>query len=287
MLIVQMGHCYRTSGATGTQGEQGYATVVAEACMALLHGVDGWIVRRTLADENYYRADAFAAIHCDGSLFPGARGSSVGYRTPEGQAFGQAFKRAYANRGWPVFRPDNYTDALHGYYGVRNAVNAGTRRAIIIECGFRTNAEDRALLDGPVGPERVALSIGDALGITTPITPKDDEDMMYLLQGGSGAPTYNNTNVYLLSGPFLQGLTGDSRADAIDAINRRGAQYLWVTAEQLTDIDKRSHALYDNGAAVDALKMIVNQLSVTNSLLGGVANQLSEDAIAVRSKDQT
>lgn len=168
-LVVQMGHCYRKSGATGTTGEQQYAAKVGEACMRLLNGRGGWTVNTTLADENDYRGSAFVAIHCDGSTSPTARGASIGYRTPEGQALGQAWKRAYAARGWPGFRPDNYTSALSGYYGTGNAVAAGNRRAFIAECGFRTNAQDRALLDAPGGPERVALSIGDALGI--PLTP--------------------------------------------------------------------------------------------------------------------
>ena len=175
VLIIQMGHCYRRSGATGTDGEQAYATRVAEACVRLLGGRNGWRVNPTLADENDYRGDAFVAVHCDGSIHSTARGASVGYRTPEGQQLGQAWKRAYAARGWTGFRLDNYTSALSGYYGTRNAVAAGTRRAIIIECGFRTNSADRAALDGPGGVDRVALAIGDALGITS--TPVEDDDM--------------------------------------------------------------------------------------------------------------
>lgn len=167
-LVVQMGHCYRKSGATGTAGEQDYATLVARECVRLLSGLNGWIVNTTLADENDYSGAAFAAIHCDGSTSSSARGASVGYRTPEGQALGQAFKRAYHTLGWSGgFRPDNYTAALAGYYGVRNAVNAGNRRAFIIECGFMTSPEDRALLVGKGGPGRVAMALGIALGIIT------------------------------------------------------------------------------------------------------------------------
>jgi hypothetical protein len=166
LLIVQQGHCYRTTGATGTIGEQGFATDVGETCFRLLDGRGGWSVRRTLADQDAYNADAFVAIHCDGSINTTARGASVGYRTPEGQRFAQDWKRAYAARGWQVFRPDNYTTALAGYYGVRRAVAAGTRRAMIVECGFLTNPTERAILTSPGGAERAALAIGDALGIT-------------------------------------------------------------------------------------------------------------------------
>jgi hypothetical protein len=173
VLVVQQGHCYRKTGATGTTGEQAYATAVADACVTLLHGRGGWTVNTTLADENDYHGAAFVAIHCDGSTSPAARGASVGYRTPEGQVLGQAWKRAYAARGWTGgFRPDNYTTALAQYYGTGNAVAVGNRRAFIAECGFRTNTEDRELLDEEGGPERVALAIGDALGI-----PIEEDDM--------------------------------------------------------------------------------------------------------------
>lgn len=176
VLIVQRGHCYRKTGATGTPGEQPYASAVANACVSLLHGRSGWTVRAILADEESvaYRGDAFVAIHCDGSTNTSARGASVGYRNRAGQLFGQAWKRAYAARGWTGgFRPDNYTAALQGYYGTGTAVAMGNTRAFIAECGFRTNAADRALLDGPGGPSRVALAIGDALGITS--TPVEDD----------------------------------------------------------------------------------------------------------------
>jgi hypothetical protein len=123
-------------------------------------------VRKILADGRNYHGDAFVAIHCDGSDKPSAHGASVGYVTPEGQALGHAWKRAYAARGWSGgFRVDNYTKELAGYYGNHEATDVGNRRAFCAECGFRTNARDRALLDGPGGPERVALAIGDALGI--------------------------------------------------------------------------------------------------------------------------
>jgi hypothetical protein len=168
ILVVQRGHCHRKTGATGTTGEQAYATAVAKACQNLLHGRGGWQVQVILADEPLaaYQGDAFVAIHCDGSTSASARGASVGYRTPEGQRLAKAWKRAYAARGWSSgFRADNYTDPLAGYYGTRNAVAVGNRRAFIAECGFRTNAKDRAALDAPGGPSRVALAIGDALGI--------------------------------------------------------------------------------------------------------------------------
>jgi hypothetical protein len=185
-LIVQKGHCYRKTGATGTTGEQEFATRVADAAVRLLHGRRGWTVKPILADEpsSDYEGDAFAAIHCDGSTNSSAHGASVGYQNNEGRALALAWKRAYAARGWNRgFRDDNYTSALAGYYGVRTARSVGNTRAFIIESGFLTNPQDRALLTGAGGPERVALALGDALGITTPeeddMTPKELMDAKF------------------------------------------------------------------------------------------------------------
>ncbi len=283
-LIVQKGHCYRKTGATGTAGEQSYATSVADACVRLLDGRGGWRVRPTLADVDDYRADAFVAVHCDGSSAESARGASAGYQTPEGQAFGQAWKRAYAAAGWPVFRPDNYTTALANHYGVRNAVRAGTRHAIIIECGFMTNAQDRALMLGPFGPERVASAIGDALGIPHDLNsePKQEDDMpLYLLQGGtSGPPSFTGVNVYLLAGPYLVGLDGDERTDALSAINDRGAAFQWVTRTTIDHLDARSHALFDKGPVVDAVKALASG----QVILGQLTTQLLEATDQIRTQ---
>lgn len=183
VLVVQKGHCYRRTGATGTTGEQGYASSVANACVNLLHGRSGWTVRTILADapSSAYDGDAFVAIHCDGSTNSSARGASVGYRNAAGQRLGQAWKRAYAARGWSGgFRSDNYTDALHFYYGTGNAIGQGNARAFIAECGFMTNKADHALLTGDGGPTRVALAIGDALGIRAGAGHDDTEDDMNL-----------------------------------------------------------------------------------------------------------
>ncbi len=171
-LVVQMGHCFRRTGATGTTGEQAFTSAVGALCERLLSGRGGWTVKAILADASLseYRGDAFIAVHCDGSLSTAAHGASVGYRTPEGQALGQAWKRAYAARGWEGFRVDNYTTALSQYYGTGNATGQGNRRAFILEAGFLTNPEDRAVLHAADGPERVVLAIADALGI--PVAPK-------------------------------------------------------------------------------------------------------------------
>jgi hypothetical protein len=191
LLVLQQGHCYRNTGATGTTGEQQFATWVGDAAVRHIDGRNGWTVRRILADApaSQYRGDAFVAIHCDGSIHPTARGASIGYRTPEGQAFGQAWKAAYSRRDWPSFRADNYTSALAGYYGTGTARAQGNRAAFILEAGFLTSPADRALLHGPGGADRVALALADAMGIKQPTPPTEpdpmEDDMIKLMRGDS------------------------------------------------------------------------------------------------------
>lgn len=244
-LIVQMGHCYRRTGATGTEGEQAYATLVGDACRRLLNR-DGWTVNTTLADEYDYHGDAFVAIHCDGSLNPTARGASVGYRTPEGQNFGQAWKLAYSARGWRGgFRADNYTSALSGYYGVRNAVSAGTRRAFIAECGFMTSPDDRALLTAAGGPERVALAIGDALGIRQPAPPRRKEKDVLLVRAAIDGK--NITALY--SGGILTGLTSQEEIDNLS--QALGQSPAWIEPGTFREWDRKSKQLIGDLVAAD------------------------------------
>lgn len=277
-LIVQMGHCYRTSGATGTKGEQPFATAVADACVRLLHNKQGWRIRPTLADVDDYRAAAFVAVHCDGANSPSARGASVGYQTAEGQAFAHAWKRAYAARGWPSFRPDNYTVALAKYYGVTKAVAHGTRAAMIIECGFLTSPEDRALLLGPGGADRVALAIGDVLGTNHEPTHPQEPDMgTYILHGGTpGSSTLEGTNIYWCQGPFFIGLDGGPRTDAVNAITQRGAAYQWVDAPTVTALDQRSHALYDTGGMASTLGLLLSGQSLITGQLSDMVGLLAQ-----------
>jgi len=189
VLVVQMGHVGRPPcpGSVGTAGEQDFTTRAGAACVRLLNQ-GGWIVRVIDADPNYsavpklggnpdyYRGDAFVAIHCDGSTNPARDGASFGYRTG-GNTFAQTIKAAYLRRtGRPAswLEPDNYTTNLAQYYGTGIATSVGNTRAVIFETGFLTNPTDRAMLLAPSGPDNVALAIGDALGIAQPV--EDDMD---------------------------------------------------------------------------------------------------------------
>lgn len=187
LLVVQRGHCYRTSGATGAPGEQQFATAVADRTKLHVNAI-GHDVRIINADvpDSEYRGDAFVAIHYDSSLDTSTQGASVGYQTDEGKEFALDWKYHYARLGWTHgFREDNYTPALRGYYGVREAVSQGNRIAFISEAGFHLGDAD--LLAPPEGPDRVAKAIAAAIGdifggnMPPPSVGKDVDDV-YLVK---------------------------------------------------------------------------------------------------------
>lgn len=200
LVVVQRGHCFRTSGATGAPGEQEFTKAAADRAAFHLRTV-GHQVRIINADvpDADYRGDLFVAIHYDSAENPAARGASVGYQTPEGNQFAWAWKRRYVELGWPtgVFKPDNYTAKLHNYYGVRNAVEQGNRRAFIAEAGFHSNPADAALLAAPEGPDRVgrsiALAVVDMIGDPTPAPTPDpiiEETPDMFLYSGPKTPVF-------------------------------------------------------------------------------------------------
>jgi hypothetical protein len=233
LIVIQAGHYPRKAGATGTGGldgdptEQEFNIAAAHACASALAdaGHTGQVIWADVGDDAY-RGDAFVAIHCDGSTSSLARGASVGYRTAEGQRFATAWKNAYQAAGWTGgWRPDNYTAALAGYYGTRNAADVGNRTAFVAEAGFLTNPTDEAQLSLPGGPERFARALavavvdlfgGQAPEVDMPLTDDDlgrvktvvravlDEGTAFGNKGWAdtnrsiltvGQAAYNNTNL--------------------------------------------------------------------------------------------
>lgn len=198
LVVIQRGHYPRRQGSTGTSGrdsdptEQEFAVVAAGECKRQLEKA-GHQVRVINADvpNESYRGDRFVAIHCDGSTAATAHGASAGYQTNEGARLAGAWKAAYARLGWSGFRPDNYTAALAGYYGVRRAVAQGNRAAIIVECGFLTNPSDERILTPPRGPDLLARSLvaafGGAPGALRPPAPPVLAGTAPLRLGSTGA----------------------------------------------------------------------------------------------------
>ena len=171
-IYLQMGHCFRESGSTGTGGEQPFNKAVAARAARMLRDRGHRVFVRE-ADVDNFKTDVFAAFHADGSASTDAQGASVGHQDGNGKRFGQAWKRAYRRLGWEEatgttetggFRNDNYTEALADYYGVTNALERGTKFAIVIEAGFLTSPKDGAELRTERGKTRVADALTRAIG---------------------------------------------------------------------------------------------------------------------------
>ena len=170
-IAIQKGHCFRKTGATGTNGEQEFNNKLGNLIAARLK-LRGHTPRIFLADADPPAGfDAAIALHADGSVSPQARGASIGYPDAarygqtahdRGRALGKAWKQAYQAHGWPGgFRADNYTTGLSKYYGHRRALDAGIPRSLVVEHGFMTNAKDRAWMLDHL--ERIAQSHVDAV----------------------------------------------------------------------------------------------------------------------------
>ncbi len=152
-VAISKGHCFRTKGATGTEGEQQFNGAVAAQIAARLT-LRGHQAKIFLADESPpVGFDAVLHLHADGSVSRDARGASVGFPDPArygqaagkaGQELGTAWKTAYQAHGWARgFRPDNNTEGLSHYYGHQKALDAKIPRSLVIEHGFLTNDLDK------------------------------------------------------------------------------------------------------------------------------------------------
>jgi len=234
VLVVQMGHVGRISGATGAPGEMQFTQRVGDACARLLGG-GAWSVRVVPADpvRASYRGDAFVAVHADGNNNPAVAGASVGYQTPEGGALARAWRDAYVALGWAGrWNPDNYTANLAGYYGVSYAVGQGNRRACIVECGTITNLTEREAMTSQAGVDRAALAIGRAVGIIAagpapaPVVDYERTDDVTVVT----CATPNRAGLLLDNG-VLVNITGDTtaRGNAQRLINAKVWPELEVT----------------------------------------------------------
>lgn len=144
-IVVQMGHCFRRTGATGTHREQEFAKAIGTRLERRLLD-DGHRVSLIGADDAVPKADAFVALHCDGSSNRSRRGFSVGYPDDKGAVLARVWKASHLRAGYPGPNlPDNYTDNLAGYYGFRKA--AGTPYRFLAEHATTTNPDDEHWLE--------------------------------------------------------------------------------------------------------------------------------------------
>jgi hypothetical protein len=228
-VLIQSGHCYRTKGSTGTAGEQDFNTACADAAVVELRK-RGYAAQRILADVPLrdYRCDVFVAIHGDGSTSSKSHGGSVGWRDSKGKALAQAWKAAYVDRGWTSgFHADNYTEALHFYYGTGNALALNSAcRAVIVEGGFLTSPDDRAAMTSAEGHRRMALAIADAVDKTfgrkppaPPAPPVEEDDDMKITDKIQLSQTETITGAQIEARNYnvIQGLPGklDALTDAM------------------------------------------------------------------------
>lgn len=187
-VVVQSGHVPRTTGATGTSGEQPFNLAVSKLVVRELRArqVNARRIDADVAIGNY-RGEVFVAIHADGSVDDSAHGASVGYRNSRGKTLARHVKRAYKQRardaGYDLkFRSDNYTEDLHFYYGTGNALAENPDcRAIVIEGGFLTHRDERAFLTSAAGQKALAMAIADGItGDTAPAGPTVNLDRLIL-----------------------------------------------------------------------------------------------------------
>jgi hypothetical protein len=119
-VAVQRGHCFRKTGATGGRGEQQLANEVGTRLKNELTRLGHKVHLLGADDPVPHGLDVFVALHSDGTATnPQSRhGASVGYNTEGGRRIAQAWKRWHQLAGYKWgYLPDNYTVALHHYYG--------------------------------------------------------------------------------------------------------------------------------------------------------------------------
>jgi hypothetical protein len=125
-----------------------------------------------------YDADAFVAVHADGSPSGNSRGFKLAtpWRTSRAsQHLADTLAEEYA-RATGLPQDDGITFNMRGYYAFNNRRHtysvAKTTPAVIIETGFLTSAADRRLLIGQ--PDNVAIGIAN--GIIRYLSERDPND---------------------------------------------------------------------------------------------------------------
>jgi hypothetical protein len=138
-LILQMGHVGRTTGSTGTKGEQVFNKALGDEMDKLLKpttikykiiGADNWLK----PEPN--KATIFLALHADGSTNPSARGFSMGFKLGTDESFKEVLAKDYGQLCKFTRRKDNYTTGLAKYYGYKHVE---AKYCNIIEHGFLSN----------------------------------------------------------------------------------------------------------------------------------------------------
>jgi hypothetical protein len=153
-IIVQMGHVPRTTGFTGTAGEQAFVKEVGSAMNYMLlyaginvrlMGADDWLK----PEPNLCKI--FFALHCDGSSNITADGFSCGFKPETNQRFKDSMAISYKEFTGFKRRADNYTDNMKNYYSWRDYTYKPTHVKadfyLLLEHGFLTNPKEKEWLN--------------------------------------------------------------------------------------------------------------------------------------------
>ena len=138
-LLLQLGHVGRTTGSTGTKGEQAFNKELGAEMDKLLKltnlkyrimGADNW------SKPSPDKATIFLALHADGSTNVNARGFSFGFKPNSNEVFKETLAKSYGQLCGFNRRKDNYTIGLTKYYGYKHV---DCKYVNIIEHGFLSN----------------------------------------------------------------------------------------------------------------------------------------------------
>lgn len=152
-LILQPGHFWRKSGATGTGGKYVYernivAFIVNEmAVMLTQSGLNVLVIEADKFNRGGLNAKAFLAIHADGNEKACATAPSMGYDDKSDllgvHAIGYGLSQAlgYSYEG---FMRDGFTKALRNYYAFKHVQTQ--RFEGVLEIGELTCPEEEVLL---------------------------------------------------------------------------------------------------------------------------------------------
>lgn len=177
-VVLNLGHCFRTKGATGTHREQEFVSKLAPKIRDLVHLGGHHAVTLTLADQRPLPScDLFIALHCDGSTNRSARGLSVGYPSStaaRSAAYARRWQAAMVHVGYTGgVRPDNYTAALRNHY-TYGRVNAPVK--ILCENGFTTNPQDEQWLFENIDKVAIAHAFAIESWFGTFALPQQEDD---------------------------------------------------------------------------------------------------------------
>jgi len=225
-IALQIGHAYRTKGATGTyreqEGNSGIVHLLAEMLSIAGHQVE--ILHADPPGRVYPEADCFIAFHFDGSLDPRATSASAFYPSWWGSErvfdrqlttqFIDQWKVNHQNHaGYPNgFRQNNYVGWVgESFYAWRPdrvlgglGVKPGTKVVVLVEQMFATNPVDDLWFWGNDAMASVAeahaITINEIFGgEMAPLPPIREEDPVRFIYS-TNPESGENTGQFLFNG---------------------------------------------------------------------------------------